>query len=717
MKTHYFDLRERLAELFPMPETWRRVAEESGADTKNIVFEGAALGVWTNILTSLRLQDNLQGLIAVLKKGESPEAVVDLAERYAAEVASGKGAVSDMPELRAVNIAASDLVPEKILQSLKFGEMLPLGLLRQALAGKQLKVEDIDSELKGTHTNAAKAVLQDYLSQANRELDALVTQSDKAKSALGELKGEIQTIAAASAPKMPEARTSFTSEADRQFASARYSEEMAKYKTAMAAYEEDRNSLPSLRAEAARTEEHVAQQELAISSRKAAIRSEVRGLEDAIATARDRDLLRKLDETLEEALAALQGNTAPFQGFCTLLGASCLLELFENIFSQASAATEAGRKFSDSADIFGPSLEQRLPAIAKASLAGPLFVQQALAKTRNEIKALAERLEKLPAAVMDQRCRDAQNLLRKPLPNVPKYDREERADKLEAFRQQSIASQKAVKANIDELGKLIEGESEELKTQVYRATADAESVIGQIRGFGETYKEVVDRFSLIWSLITRGAAGANLPVFAHRLCVALPQEFSRRAEADAMAVIDDGETSKLGLKDAQEFLKLHLLSRYRQASEQIHIRLSESKELLTELEAIEGGIDMRYAEVAGSYRKRLKTIAILSVIPLIGLAASIWGIPIIGRLVPLISGPRLEYIQLGKFAFKALAWATLVSAAITAIIAVLVFYSPGYLDPSYQPAGIMVVVAGAVSIVVTLRNLLKIRAAGHSGKT
>jgi hypothetical protein len=616
------------------------------------------------------------------------------------------------PAPASIDLTDEDLRPDTVGRSLDFQQTLPLGLLDMALAAGQPDLERLDAALKGRHTAAAKEKLAQFRNQVAKELSTLTGRKKAVDAELANLKARIESIDKAARPIMPEGpNLSNASEQQKKFLMQQHAQKLTDYQAAHAKYQADQNSLGALRGQARTFEREAAQLASTIANHKVQAEADERAFLRDVSETRDKDLLIELDRTLERSRPAFHSEANPFKGFWTLLGAACLLDLFDRVFSQPSAASEAARRFSQNADALAQSIEDAHAEIVTQSLAGPALIHRALAANREALAALAQRLAELPSSSLQERRDRARRLLEQSLPAIPEYRHLEKPQDLEDMKARLIAMHASTESHIASVRGEIDGEPADVRRAVNSAQADAAATIGKIGDLGASHGEALRRTRILWTLIQRADGSAQPSAAARRLCAALPQEFIRRFDVPVDAVLAQATASNFGLDDAHALMRTHLLTDYVATGEKMQRRLADSQGRLSEIAAAMKDIDTQDEKVAGKYRQQLIFVSLLSVFPGIGLGAAIWASGIINRLKPLVTSNKAAYVRLGDFAFVALAWAVALSGASAAVMgAITALNSVDLLDMSFGIAAALSNAVCLASFALCIRNLLKVRA-------
>jgi hypothetical protein len=705
--TAYFELRDRLAELYPNEDQWRRVAKDAGADIGNIVFHGTSLGVWSNILNALRTQKSLDGLTNRLRH-ENPE-VVPLALAYSAEAANGEGAFVDMPALRAVAVADIDLRADLIAQSLDFAQTLPPSLLQMALSDELPTLDFVDAALQGTHTRQAKQKLEQFRCEFAEQLAKLSNSLQTAKGELAKTTAKVDRIENTLPPVEPVMHINpDASDELRRLFWKRHEDQMKAYHAAHFAFEAERNSVGSLRARANVLQNESAQLGAAIANLRMQKEVSERGFQKDVVEARDRDFLLAFRQILDRASLAFHTERDAFKSFWTLLGACAILELFQRIISEAATATEAIRCFSSYSKALAPFLDNSLSEIARHSLAGPIMVQHALAANRQTLADLRDRLSALPMAVLDERRRQARELVERPLPPIADIAELETPEELDKAASNLAGMQAVLSVRIAEMQREIGSELPDLRRSVGLAEADMAATLRSVAGVANENAEALRRTHALWTLLTRVYVSAQLPLSLARFCSAVAQEFERRAGVNVDAVLTDATSSGVGVEEVRAFVTEHLLTDYISSAQNLERRLGEAKEHLVAIEKGLGDLDDRPGAVELELRTQLCAVAFFSGVPVVGLIAAIFASHLVARIQPLVTSDKPAYIRLGSFAVAALAWATGLSGL--AVIACAVFVKRSGInlaDPSLQIAASAMIVGECAAVAISLRNLLK----------
>lgn len=717
----YFDLRERLAELYPTDKDWTRIARESGADLADIVLQGSARGVWSNILVALRGQNCLEGLMTALKHANELDAA-DLATQYAAEAAAGNGKVVEIQGLQRVEIDLNGS-PREFIDSLNSLNSLSMPLLRMSLATGQPSLEDFDHTLSGRNTIEAKSNLVQYRRQAAEVLSVLEQRKAHVKSALTKILEEISSIERARMPSKPEPyqwdRFGGTpTEHERESRYEQYRKELARYEEARARYTAMQDSSPALRARVAPLEKELAELQTSIASQRAQNLAGEPPLLEGIMKARDLDMLRMLDRVLHELDAKLRSGTDPLGGFCLLLGAGCVLDFFTGIMSQPSAVSHARSNFSAVTSGLTEALENNLPGLGKGFLAGPALIERVLRDNKSTLEALQVRLRKLPEQRFNERVKRTKALLAEDMPSPVDFSKLEKESEIEHAKADLVASRGVLVDHLSRVQALVDDEPADLAATARQALSDIASTIRQIENSAAGKDKLLRAIDDLKVLLQKGGSMIQIPPFARLLCEGLPEDFRRRFNYSVDDVVRQARTTEFVLKSAREIVESRCVNAYARSGTDARGWLTKCEKKLCDFDRALTEIDRRYEVVAEAYQDKLSMMACLSVAPGINLIAFLNVVGILNRMAPLFESKNTAYVKLGRRTSKMLGRAVfgaLAGTAAAALVAIMHFNDSLY-DMSWGTLVGALTLTSSLSCFFALRNFLVAKAKVLKGK-
>jgi hypothetical protein len=715
----YFELRQKLAEFYSKPSDWERAAEQIGLDRTLIVLPGNSLTTWSNFLGAARTPEHLASLRALIA-AEIPE-LTPLAETYAEDVAKGEGVIADLPELQSVSLTDQDLAPATVGALLKFSETLPEPLLAMSLLPGKPNDDALDGVLAGSNTSAAKTRLANIRQQHANERALLVRRHSDAQSSLSKLESSISSIEQARQPVEPRPpetsnipRVDYEQKNYEDYKQRQYEDYLKRhqqYQVDLSTYQANQQQLGPLRQQAEGFRRDVGQLSSELASQQVRADVDERAFVADVSRGRNEDFRLAVDRTLESAAMAIRTEKNCFRGFWTLLGASCLLDLFERTGSDAAALSGASDTFARSAEALVPSMKAGLPEIAKGCLTGPVIVNQALAINRKAFAGLQERLARSPTSELEEGNNRASRLLEMSFLPVPEYGELENPAEIDAVTLALRQLRSSVGSYIDSIKTELKGESSELRGAIDAALADARSIIDGIGKVGTENAETLEKNRALWLLIRRGDESPNLPVYVRTLCAALPQEIVRRLDTPVDALIGEAAGSQFVLKQAQAALDDHVLTNYERERKQIQQRLADSEAKLGRIEAELAVVDVKIGNVAQKYRTWMTVASGLSVVPVVGFVAAISASGLLTRVKLLMMSDKAAFVELGPSARAAMLWSTLLSGAgaLVAATIVAVEFPDQYLDGSFGEIAAFATIAYSAGLALSIRNFLTAR--------
>ncbi|HWJ41116.1 MAG TPA: hypothetical protein VNT29_08275 [Candidatus Limnocylindrales bacterium] len=714
----YFKLRERLTALYPRPDEWRSLAFELNVDS-DTNLEGSALFVWSNILKAVRVSGRMSQLRQRIGEEKDPS-LLSLFDEYAAAVASGETVPADLLPLDSIQLKDSELNPGRIINSLRYERSFSEPLLEMCLRGGEIHLADVEACLSGGNTAAAKARLLDFQNQLKRKLSQLNERYDEVNRQKSEIDRQVTSITTALRPTMPlrpwePVVGTFDSDDERQRRRALYAAEMERYhdrvkayERSMAVFEESLRSLGPLEERRQILLRELTTAASSIESQKAAGKAQERNFLADIDQARDRDLLCEIGVATQAAQTASYYEADPFRGFWTLLGANRLLDLVATVATEPATATEAHRRFGQAAELLAPRIESGLAEIVSQCLAGPTVIDRLLSANRTAMTALAGRLSELPSGQMEERNGRFEAILDNTIATIPDFARLETEDELEGVRSLLTDLHESITGAIEHARSEVAVEPARLTDAIERAQTDIESTVASVRAVSDGNNDLLRRCDILWQLIRMGEGSEALPALAQRLCATLPIYFERRSRTSIKAVIHNAADSAFGLNSIESMVGAHLLTRYVDARQKVRQRIEELERTRKEIDvALQQELDDRYQQVARKYRTRLKVAIVLSILPVVGLFASVWMMGVVRRLKALVVSKRVApYAGLAKSALLFLSLAATIGSA-GAITAALF---ADRLDTSEGLSMLSLSVAYLAAFVVSVRNLSVIRA-------
>jgi hypothetical protein len=246
-----------------------------------------------------------------------------------------------------------------------------------------------------------------------------------------------------------------------------------------------------------------------------------------------------------------------------------------------------------------------------------------------------------------------------------------------------------------------------LETAVEGAQRDVDATIDAIAGLAFSNKEILERTSVLWSLIRNGSVGGNLPQYARKLCMAVRQEFIRRSGVSIDSLLGEAASSNFWLARVKAIIERDILAVYQDSRKRLRTRLIEDETSLAEIASALPKIDERYHRTAEIYRQRMIICTVLSYVPGAGLLSSLWMTATMPRLQPLLSSDKPPYAQLGEFAVNVLLWAIIGNVVSSGMVAALLAVRfAGILSDGYYTAVLAsLAIACSVALFLSIRNL------------
>lgn len=589
--------------------------------------------------------------------------------------------LNDLPDMRSVEFTDRDLDPELVAASLNLSETLPSRLLALALSPSPPSVEDLDAALSGENTAAVEERIRQRRAGLAQERAALEWQASALESERYKRASHIESIRRARPPVRPvKPNLAGVPDEMRRVLNERYAAAFEEYEAELARFQASQAALDPLEEALA----SLKRSQLELGSRIAAQTAKEEAAErehyEDFARARDRDMDLVLQRALGNSSTAYAEHE-PFKGFLTLLGANCLLNLFRKEVRDPTVIANVEQAFTRTATALVDATRSNLEAIAKASLAGPITVGRALTANKSVLAALTARLDAVRPGRFQKRHLSVQDLLGITLPEIPDYGHLEDPAEIREMTGYLRTLLTKRQLYLEWIRNTLANEPAELRKRADDSLANANAALTRMREACARHAGVLQPSDDFWKMVVAVNRGANLPKYIRVLCASLIQDVCRRLGTSADVLIAEAAESNFALKQAEEYLSQHYLTTHvadRRAMEQ---RLPGCEKAVKLVEAALEDIGGQPDRVASMYHLRLDNSTILTIIPLVGIIASIYTYFILDKITPLIESDEPSYVQLGVSGVRSMVWAMLATGLATVIDGAVVYLYPRFLEP------------------------------------
>lgn len=589
--------------------------------------------------------------------------------------------LSDLPNVRSVVITDRDLDPELVSASLNLSETLPPRLLALALSLSQPSVEELDAALSGKNTAAAEERIRQRRAGLAQERAALERQASALKSEQSKLNSRIESIRQAGPPIQPVApNLANVTDEMRRVSTDRYAAALREYKAGLARYQAGQAELGPLKEALASLNRSRLELDSRIATQTTKEEAAEREHVEDLAKARDRDMDLALQRTLSNSAVAY-AEQKPFKGFWTLFGANCLLNLFRKEIRDPAVITNVEQAFTRTANALVDATRINLDVIARASLAAPITISQALTVNKSELAALSARLDGVPPDQFKKRHRSVQDLLGITLPEIPDYRHLEAPAEIQKMTGDLRTLLTKNQLYLEGVSDALANEPTKMRQQADDGLVYVDAALARLHETCERHAGVLRPSHDFWRMVGAVNRDANLPKYIRVLCASLLQDVSRRLGTSADALIAEATQSNFALKQAKKYVGQHYLTTHvadRRAMEQ---RLFSSEKAVKMVEAALEDIAGQPGRVALMYRLRLNNSAILTLIPFVGIIASIYATVMLRKMKPLVVSNEPSYVQLAASGVRSMAWAILATGSATTIAIAVVYVYPDPVNP------------------------------------
>jgi uncharacterized protein DUF4062 len=604
----------------------------------------------------------------------------DLATRVAVALGdwSRRRARDFAPALQMIDLAGFKPQPETLRASTFF----KISLIRLALEDSALSLAELDRVIEGSRTRAAILALVQHVQRCAAELSDLRRELSSAKDREREISAQVQELvterppAPPDPPRPPSQPSPLNFDYDRnspanrqvqlmqyetylkQLEEHRHAEE--RHKAALLRYAERQATIPEHRRWLATAQQHVSQLEFNLSELANECASEQRRLQSEVGQARDQDVADLLAAMRDRGAQQLADPSTFSQGFLLLLATALSRSFLTRCLAlHAAAALRVDQVGDDAAEEAERAVRRGHQRIGRDCLAlfGPL--QEGLAQGRERTDLLRRDLDALSP---DERFFPAaQDLLAFVVPTIEAYDK--------LVDPASIASAAtAIDRQRTEVGQAI-GAAHSLLDQsaAFRASAEeaekrAAYLLERMRESAAEYEPWLDDCKISWTIVSLVRQGQGLGDDTVEFCGCLQAEAERRLGEPVERFVEGCDTSGFGVPDAEAVRAQHIVTRFLDTSEALKKRFAELEARAAELaRASEDIADLPRRQVE-AYRKRLKLLSLLAVLPIFNVLCALLAGTLVQRYAPALRSHHPEYLDLVRWSVPRLLWTAGASA-------------------------------------------------------
>lgn len=568
-------------------------------------------------------------------------------------------------------------------ETLRASSFFQISLLRLTLKSPAISSADLDPIVERSHLRAAKSALAQHEQRCAAQLSALRGQLSDAEAQERAIRTLVEGLMAERpqqrpVPPRPESEPSSLSGGynqnsqfllrDWEMQQERYRKELENYKQSVAQYElslaeydKRQATIPGERLRLQTAQQTVSQLEFNLSRLATDCANEQRRLEGEIDIARDQDISALLAEMRDRGAQQVTDPSTLSQGFLLLLatGLSCSF-LSKHMSGHASAALWVDEVADDVSEVAEETVRLDHQRLGKDCLAlfGPL--QDGLMLGKDTASQIDQVLDALSLDELQDFSSEAQSLLARAIPTF-EVSRSLISPDAIASASSTLDQRRAeVGQAIGEVHAFFERFAA-LRASVQEVETRTALLLERMREMSARCQPWLDDCKFVWTIVSQAMKSPGLGADIREFCACLRAEAERRLGESVEQLLVRCESSDFGVLNAKAAREKRV-GYFLTQSEALEKRLTELKARAVELDQASKDLGGLPFEQAKAYRKRLKLIAWLAVLPVLNIVCALNVGSLLRRYDPAIRSNHPAYVDLGRWSLPWLLWAVGVSA-------------------------------------------------------
>lgn len=620
-----------------------------------------------------------------------------------------------------------DLTGHRLLsETLRASSFFQAPLLRLALKNPAISSADLDPIVERSYLRAAKSALVQHEQRCAAQLSALRGQLSNAKAQEREIRSLVQGLTTERPPQRPVPpsppsqpsplmddydRDSPSRQQVRQMQFESYLKEVERHRQAEAQYElsltehgKRQATIPGERLRLQTAQQTVSQLEFNLSQLTTDCANEQRRLEREIDIARDQDISALLAEMRDRGAQQATDPRTMSQGFLLLL-ATVLSSAFlsKHMSGHASAALWVDEVADDVSEVAEGTVRRDHQRLGKDCLAlfGPL--QDGLALGKNTARQIDEILDALPPDELQGFASEAQGMLARVIPafEVPRslVSPDEIASAFSTLDQRRVEAGKA----IGEVHTFFERFAA-LRASVQDVETQTALLLKRMREISARCQPWLDDCKFAWTIVSQATKSPVLGADTREFCACLRAEAERRLGESVEQLVVRCESRDFGVRDA-EAAREKRIGNFLEQSKALEKRLIELKARAVELDQAGKVLANVPFDQAKAYRKRIKLITGLAVLPVLNVVFALIAGSLLSRYDPAIRSNHPAYVDLGRWSLPWLLWAIGVSILGILVSTFALFWSVEYSKEFVVLVSLSILSYGLSLVLWTLKTV------------
>ena len=689
--TSFFDLRHKLAELYPLPNDPRRFGQDSGLDMTLVDLTGTPFDCWASILEAARRQRRLSTFFKrIAEESEDDRNLLPLmAEVERNQLSRPESFISPI-DVSTILVNESE---ERELSALLVNALaqLPERLVDVALSAS------LPQTSGGRNTAEANVALSRYRTECAEHERRMKQLRNQLESVANEKSRQIQQIRQQrqpeeptkprrpSEPFYPGAVSLQQRRCDAEWYSrslsefygdlAEYERKLTEHQLELKKYWETQAQIPALEGELADRKGEVERENNNIREFRLKQFPTIAALEDRIRSARDQDQIEYLSSLINESGAILSGLTSRgIETFAKFLLAAAINAKCQQ--AQMPSVASLIDIFMRTREVVEMQLADRLDDIARPLLASIALTLRTLALNKQKIDQIDSILNTVPAKELAEKLEELTLLQYTPLPLVPEYKKLvsqsdlESVGRLVSERIQSLASHLlAIEVELGEEGR-------SLKESVAAAQASAYQVQVMMN------QNAIDAISIARGIESVFALASTamplLGAWGHQFHDSIRIEAETRAGISVDELVSRSVGRQFLVVDAQVLIKNHRSTEYLHCRGALETKLRDGQIRTQQLQAAADGILQKPAFERDQFLSKFRGLWMTALLPVGNLWKSSALSADVISLRDALGGTFPEYRELAAKGARCICWALLVSILMSLMVAVvlwsMVFY-------------------------------------------
>lgn len=602
---------------------------------------------------------------------------------------------------------------------------LSQNILDWAAEKKLPSVHDFDAIVVGIHTSEAKARLNDSKREMESALGWLDSRLLDLRRQKRSIEREIREIEHESMPLKPSGVKTHRSpdvhyEQSEWAAHARaedymqeirqYEARMEVYKQTVREYKERQQSIPILRNRLGAQKQQTTELEVQYVNLNVKLKQNLAELEEAVNSARSRDILELFMKVRDEASHAMDDRQSMAAGFYALLTVKVLIPLLQPLLV-------------DSWDIVGnieEEIERLLEDATKTShlVVGADFLsrweepQKAMRENEGELASINKILGSLSEEDLTETTTRVQRVTSIELPVAPDFSK---VYDPAVFPKEDAAltkQQANAKQNFEECRTVIKEMTGPYK-EAEAAIQKAEDCNSRMKATARHADEILNQVSQLTSIMD-STQKVRLHEHTRAFVVSMLGEVRNRLDKDQVLFIAQYKASRFWLQEAKHVLASHPTAKFLQAWTQLTIHIDNLGRYREKLEAARHNLELRPLQIYEEFQNRMGMLVVTSYIPVLQLYSAILMLSD-RRLKPILQSQLTVLMPLRwevtKSALKAITFASTIALVANSTLVYVWFRNPGVLRWGNYYIVVLAIIAacGYLSAILFLKAWIRFR--------